>query len=105
VDVIDDGMEAQGGVGVEPDSGAVGDGGELVFEEGGIGQDVVGLNGEKCNDAGGHVETGEPDGGATAEIDGGDQQAEGDKDGVPGAEDGAYCREETEGGEESLAGG
>ncbi len=47
VDSVDDGVKAQGGLGVEFESGAKGDGGELIFEECRVGEDVVGLDGDE----------------------------------------------------------
>jgi hypothetical protein len=62
-------VKPHGGLDVEFESGAKGDGGELISEECGVGEDVVGLDGDEGEYAGEEVECGEADGVATAEVD------------------------------------
>lgn len=105
VDSIDDRMESQGGFDVEFEPGTIGDGGELISKECGVGEDVVGLDGKEGEHVGHEVKCGEADGIALAEIDRGEQKAERDKDGIPCGEDGADGGEKPEESEEFSARG
>ncbi len=68
MNTVDDGVKPHGGRDVEFESGAKSDGGELIFEECGVGEDVVGLDGNEGQDVGHEIECGETDGVAAAEV-------------------------------------